>query len=101
MRIEADHGQGGRKTGCGLARRGDHRLVATVNTVKSPHGNGGVPQTVGQFPKAVDDLDRLGHCGCQPFCGRRRRGTRTTATPSMIFLPATKPSQFSSTRALS
>lgn len=94
MRIETDDSEGSVQTTGGFAGAGDDGLMSAVDAVKGADGDRRAPLFRGQVAPASDDLD-------QRADGLRRRGTRTMAMPSMISLPSTKPSQFSSTRALS
>ena len=94
VRIEADDGEGYAQSAGGLARAGDDGLMPAMDAVERADGHRRALQRVRQVAPVADDLD-------QRADGLRRRGTRTVAMPSMISLPSTKPSQFSSTRALS
>ena len=93
---KADNGEGGSQSVRSLTRSGDDGLMSAMNAVEGTDSDGGTAQILRQVAPVCDDLDQD-----QPLPGRRRRGTRTTAMPSMISLSSTKPSQFSSTRAVS
>ena len=101
MGIEADHGQGNAQTIRRLARRGDDRLMAAMDAVEGADGDGGALLRLRQAAPVANDLDHFGdhRVSLQRAEGLRRRGTRTTATPSMISLSSTKPSHLSWARA--
>ncbi len=94
MGIETDHAERrAQPFGGGLCARND-RLMPPVHAVEGADRDRCAPQGVRQVAPVADDLH-------QRWEGLRRRGTRTTATPSMIMVSPTKPSQLSLTRALS
>ena len=94
MRIEADDAQRRAQPFRRVACAGDDGLMPAMHAVKGADGDRRALQRVRQVAPVADNLH-------QRWDGLRRRGTRTTATPSMIMVSPTKPSQLSLTRALS
>ena len=97
MRLEADDAQRRAQPFCCVTCAGDDGLMPAMHAVKGADGDRRALQRVRHLAPVAPNTRNL-H---QRWDGLRRRGTRTTATPSMIMVSPTKPSQLSLTRALS
>ena len=76
MGVETDHGQGHGEAAGRSAGLGDHRLMAAMDAVEGPDGDGRAVQPVGQVAPVGDDLDQVslsrGADGGERGPGRRR-----------------------------